>query len=179
MHSWANVANIIKTKNLHGGLVAKSTQDLLLILVPGTLVWFVPPQKDCPRKALIEDIKPLSGDCFYLAFDVISSVEIAGALVGCSLLVETDDVVSDRIILDSEERAEPLKCAYSGFSVRDSTFGNLGSVVSIIDNPLQSVLVVRGSFGEILIPLVEEFVRLIDAENHFIKTAIPEGLLDL
>ena len=55
----------------------------------------------------------------------------------------------------------------------------MGEIAEVIDNPGQSLLVVRGERGEVLIPVVDEFIRSIQKEERVVGTAIPAGLLTL
>ena len=77
-----------------------------------------------------------------------------------------------------------------GYSVLDTSFGKLGRVVRIEENPAHPLMVVdRGAnegssdeddgSSELLIPVVDAFIDEINEEERIIYTSIPDGLLDL
>ena len=59
--------------------------------------------------------------------------------------------------------------------------GPIGEVVDVIDNPGQMLLRVKRPYGlgDVLVPVVDEIVRDVDAVSQTISVALPNGLLDL
>jgi 16S rRNA processing protein RimM len=66
-----------------------------------------------------------------------------------------------------------------GFTVIDINQGNLGACDEIIDYPHQAVMQILHPKGEILIPIVENYIRRLDKENKIIEIETPPGLIDM
>lgn len=66
------------------------------------------------------------------------------------------------------------------FTVIDQVYGNIGTVIEVMELPQQEILKIAHEGGkEILIPLVEELLLAFDAKKGVIEIAAPEGLIDL
>ena len=157
MRTWVDVAVLVKTKNLSGRFVAKSAAGLLPLLEPGVEVAFVPPKLDVPRRAVVSAVYGADGTGCEIEFDGIDSSDVAGELVGMHCLVRRDAL--------DESVLEKPSALWDGWQVVDDELGIVGEVAEIIDNPGQSLLEVRRAAGTVLIPLVDEIVYDVDAEN--------------
>lgn len=62
-----------------------------------------------------------------------------------------------------------------GAKVLDEDGGELGAVADVMELPAQKILVVRGE-REILIPMVDEFVKDIDIQNGVVTVHLIEGM---
>jgi 16S rRNA processing protein RimM len=66
-----------------------------------------------------------------------------------------------------------------GFEVEDLNYGHVGTVDSVNDSSAQPLFVIRTKKGEILIPMVDDFIQSIDRKEKKIVIATPEGLIDM
>lgn len=66
-----------------------------------------------------------------------------------------------------------------GFSIEDESYGKIGIIESINDASAQLLFVVKNEEEEILIPMVDDFIKKIDRENKMILISTPEGLIDM
>lgn len=66
-----------------------------------------------------------------------------------------------------------------GFSMKDSNYGVVGTIVSVNDNTAQALFEVENNGKQILIPMNDEFIEKVDRENKQIIVNTPEGLIDL
>lgn len=67
-----------------------------------------------------------------------------------------------------------------GFTVIDNNFGEIGKISSINDNTAQSLFVIDTKNNkQILVPLIDEFIKKVDRENKLIKVETPEGLIQM
>lgn len=66
-----------------------------------------------------------------------------------------------------------------GFTLSDLNYGTVGTIESINDSTAQSLFVVTAPEGEILIPLVDDFIKKIDRKNREVIVETPEGLIDI
>ena len=68
---------------------------------------------------------------------------------------------------------------FINYKLIDSIHGELGIIVSLIENNGQSLLVVEHQNKEILIPLAQPYIQKIDKTNQELFLNIPNGLIDL
>jgi 16S rRNA processing protein RimM len=66
-----------------------------------------------------------------------------------------------------------------GFTVIDTKEGELGVCNDVFDYTQQAVMQVMHPQGEILIPVVDDFVLNVDRDNKIIEIESPPGLIDL
>lgn len=168
MSAWLQVAEIIKTKNLEGGLVLCSSADLPFVLEEEMEVFFVPPNLEGIRSARIRKITEQTNATWFVFFHEITSIATAEALVGKHCLVRRSDITID----------VAREASLDGFVVQDETYGHLGRVKEMIDNNFQSLLIIEGPQGEVMIPFVDEMLLNIDEEQHILTVRIPHGLLE-
>ncbi len=64
-----------------------------------------------------------------------------------------------------------------GFEVIDKYFGIIGTVKDVLEYPNQAVIQVFYKKKEVLIPINDEIIILLDRDNKTIHVNLPEGLL--
>lgn len=171
MGAWANVAELVKTRTLQGGLVVRPTSSLPFLLEEGMLVTFVPPLLDKPKSARVEEISPCNDGSYLVFFKGVDSIEQAERLVGRYCLVRKDELPEGWDLAANQ--------AWSGFAVVDETEGELGAVREIAEMPGQLLLEVEGEAGTILIPVVDEFVKDVDFDGRTVYVDVPKSLIEL
>ncbi len=105
-----------------------------------------------------------------LRLEGFESVEAVEPLVGCDVLMRIGD-------LTDLEEDEFYWFELEGMSVVDVARGELGTLEDVISTTANDVYVVRGRFGEVLIPAVDEFVIKIDTAESRMTVDLPEGLI--
>ena len=171
MSNWANVAELIKVKNLEGGLVVRARAGLPFLLEEGMEVTFVPPVLRMPRSSVVRKVVEQGDGRFVVYFRDVPSIDEAEKLQGHFCLMSKDDLPEGW-----DEDEWPI----AGFSVELLSGEHVGQVSEVIENPAHPLLsVVREGSGDVLIPLVEEFIVEVDAEGSRIVMDLPQGLLDL
>lgn len=172
MRAWMDVAVLAKTRNAKGRLVVKSTAGLPFLLEEGDEVAFVPPRTDVVRRAVVQAVYPVDDRLADVEFEGVDG-DTARALVGCHCLIRRSSID------ESQLREEPA--FWNGWHVVDDAAGPIGEVVDVIDNPGQMLLRVKrpDGLGDVLVPVVDEIVRDVDAVSQTISVALPNGLLDL
>lgn len=171
MNAFARAAYIASTRNLDGSVVCKAADTLPFLLAAGQQVHFVPPTLRGPRQARVLSVEEYRPGAWEVAFEGVGTIEAAQALVGSYCLVAEEELTLPHA------SAHPY--ALQGFSVEDATFGALGIVVSVQENPAQTLLEIEGERGLVLVPYVDEFVASIDEKTKVIFTTISESLLAL
>lgn len=182
MGSWTNIAALLSAKTKEGGLSVKPTEGLPFLLVEGMEVTFVPPILRFPRSSSVARVEHPSPGKYLVYFNCVTNRSDAELLEGHYCLVRNEDL--------PEGFDESDELQLEGYSVLDTSFGKLGRVVRIEENPAHPLMVVDrgtnegssvedGSSSELLIPVVDAFIDEIDEEARIIYTSIPNGLLDL
>lgn len=65
-----------------------------------------------------------------------------------------------------------------GFTVHDEVCGNIGVIEGIIDQGPQPIFQINHNNTEILIPIVDHFIKFLDRVNKCIYINAPEGLIE-
>jgi len=66
-----------------------------------------------------------------------------------------------------------------GFEAEDLSFGLVGIVKGVNDTTNQAILEIDRNGSEILIPLIDDFIKSVDREQKKIILVVPEGLIDI
>jgi 16S rRNA processing protein RimM len=105
-----------------------------------------------------------------LRLEGLESLEAVESLVGCEVLMRFDQ-------LTELPEDEYYWFELQGMAVVDTSRGDLGNLEDLITTAANDIYVVRGRFGEILIPAVDEFVKEIDTSGNRMMVDLPEGLI--
>ncbi len=65
------------------------------------------------------------------------------------------------------------------FDIEDKNYGYLGIITGINDSSAQALFEINSNGIEILIPMIDDFIKEIDRKNRKIIVQTPEGLIDL
>lgn len=195
MGSWTNIAALLSAKTKEGGLSVKPTEGLPFLLTEGLEVTFVPPLLRFPRSAKVARVEHPSSDRYLVYFEGIDTRNDAELLEGHFCLVRTSDLPEGFELADER--------ALVGYIVVDALRGTVGKVIRMEENPAHPLLVVLPEAGsgsaedddgkvlssesdmtdsanrEVLIPLVDAFIRDVDEEAGILHVSLPDGLLDL
>ena len=171
MVSFSRAAYIVSARHRNGSVVCKAADALPFLLREGQTAHFIPPSLRGVRHARVVSIKEMPSDGWEVVFEGVDTIDLAEALAGSYCLVAEDELpdigVADDVAL------------LQGFSVHDTAHGDLGCVVAVHTNPAQVTLEIEGSYGQLLIPYVDEFITQVDEDARAIQTNIPESLLTL
>ena len=66
-----------------------------------------------------------------------------------------------------------------GFRVVDRQYGDIGTLQSIIEYPAQPLFQIDKEGKEILIPIIDPVIKLVDRENKTLHIDAPNGLIEL
>jgi 16S rRNA processing protein RimM len=105
-------------------------------------------------------------------FEGISSEEKATTLIGSQLYLP----------LDQLPKLSGKRFYYHeviGFAVVDSKHGDIGTITAINDATAQALFEIDNNGKQVLIPVLDNFIRKVDRENKTIEVETPEGLIDL
>lgn len=66
-----------------------------------------------------------------------------------------------------------------GFLLEDVNYGQIGTIDHINDHSAQHLFVVKKGDSDILVPIIDNFIKKVDRNNKKILVETPEGLLEL
>lgn len=66
-----------------------------------------------------------------------------------------------------------------GFSVFDSIFGEVGTIIHINDKAAQPLFEIDREGKTIFIPMIDDFIKKVDRKNNHIQVETPTGLIEL
>ena len=66
-----------------------------------------------------------------------------------------------------------------GFSVFDSNFGEVGTIIHINDKAAQPLFEIDREGKTIFIPMIDDFIKKVDRKNNQIQVETPAGLIEL
>ena len=66
-----------------------------------------------------------------------------------------------------------------GFSVFDSNFGEVGTIIHINDKAAQPLFEIDREGKTIFIPMIDDFINKVDRKNNQIQVETPAGLIEL
>ena len=105
-----------------------------------------------------------------LRLDGVESVELAGELVGLTVQMRLEELPK---LPDGAHYLHELQ----GFTVIDRHRGDIGILEELFTTAAHDIYEVHGSFGEVLIPVVDAFILEVDLEGKRIQVDLPEGLI--
>ncbi len=117
----------------------------------------------------IKEVKRVKDGLLFKLDEVTNRTE-AEALKGKYMLLPTS-------ILQTKDENDFYLFEITGFEVFNNG-DSIGIVEGFGSNGAQDLLLVKGKYGEVSIPLVDEFIVKILFEEHKIQMSLPEGLID-
>ncbi len=66
-----------------------------------------------------------------------------------------------------------------GYNVVDTNHGNIGVIIKVEDKTSQSIFIIKNNGKEILIPVNDNIIQMINRKNKTIHITAPNGLIDL
>jgi 16S rRNA processing protein RimM len=158
------VGYFIKTHGFKGQLIFKIDHDFEIEKAKALFV------ETAGSKApfFISELKE-GNNGIIIGLEDVESEAKAKSLIGKKIYAETT-----LLFIEEEDDNEWL-----GFEVIDKNFGSLGAVHEVSDNGEQLLLSLTFKDKEVILPLVDEFITQIDAQNKKLYFNAPEGLIDV
>tara|TARA_R110002051_G_scaffold68972_1_gene124143 strand:+ start:1212 stop:1736 length:525 start_codon:yes stop_codon:yes gene_type:complete len=66
-----------------------------------------------------------------------------------------------------------------GFTAIDANFGAIGTITHVNDTTSQAIFEIDHNGAEVLIPMIDDFIKKLDRERKEIHLEVPDGLIDL
>jgi 16S rRNA processing protein RimM len=195
---------VSRTKGLAGEVVVTPAVDLAFHTWEGLRLWVVPPEYDLIRETRVCSVTERSGGLL-LVLEGVTDRTTAQRLQGRHLLARVADCVSadrgaggDRASSDNagdtggtsttgatggaapgtkDADVYGQEASAVGVEVTEEAYGYLGTVVEERRGVAQTLWVVEGPLGEVLIPAVDEFICSRDGQAARVR--LPNGLVEL
>ena len=113
-----------------------------------------------------------TGIKYTLKLAEINTQEQADAYLNKTVYVQLENIVEPTI-------EKPDSPSIIGYKAIDKNHGEIGIIDDIIDMPAQQLIRIVFNNKEVLIPVVDDFIKEINHENSTIHLDIPDGLLDM
>jgi 16S rRNA processing protein RimM len=177
MANYCRLAQITRVKGLAGELVAAPLRALPLRVWENLRLWIVPPDHDLIRETRVCSVAEhgARGADLLLTLEGVTDRLTAQRLQGRFVLACVDDCGEALDEVSNGGSGEAGSAV--GLTVVDEERGLLGTIVEERRSTAQTLWVLDGPFGEVLVPAVEEFILSRDAEA--ICVHLPHGLLEL
>lgn len=159
---------VIGTHGLRGDLKVKSLSDGSESLLAARRMYLRPPGQEPVEYQPARVVAHKGG--YLLRLVGHEHIDAAQALLGSEVLMPLDD-------LPALDETEHYWFELEGLQVIDRTRGDLGQLEDLFTTPAHDIYVVRGAFGEVLIPAVEAFVGRIDLDARIMEVDLPDGLV--
>lgn len=140
------------------------------LIAEGMTVVPVPPALKGSRKFSVISVESDDREGSLVTFEGVATISDAEELVGKTLLVEEDCLPENFSLVNAS--------LLVGREVIDVEQGSLGEITEVLVGPTQNVWVIEGSFGQVMMPAVDEFIIEAPIEGP-ITVSIPQGLLRL
>ncbi|MCF6267208.1 MAG: ribosome maturation factor RimM [Desulfuromusa sp.] len=166
--SLLNIGKIVRTHGLRGDLkVRLNSGDPELLLTLKQIELCLP-----TGESLSVNIsrQVLHKGQVLLHFKGLDSIDRVEPLVGSQVLI-TEDLLPE--LSDNEYYWGQLE----GLQVVDRERGAIGQLQELLSSAAHDTYVVRGRFGDVMIPAVQQFILGIDLEERIMQVELPEGLI--
>lgn len=140
------------------------------LIAEGMTVVPVPPALKGSRKFSVISVESDDREGSLVTFEGVATISDAEELVGKTLLVEEDCLPENFALVNAS--------LLVGREVIDVEHGSLGEITEVFVGPTQNVWVIEGSFGQVMMPAVDELIVEAPVEGP-ITVSIPQGLLRL
>lgn len=109
---------------------------------------------------------------------------ILASLAGCNSIDSVADFIGAEVWIDSDTLPEVTDGNYywhqlKGLKVVDQGVGDVGIVEDLLSTPGHDIYVVKGPYGEAMIPAVDALVQQVDLSTGTMHVCLPQGLLEL
>ncbi len=160
------IGETLKTHGIAGEILCKFSVDIETD--EGLPQYLLMEDEGIVVPIFVESLRGRNLDSMILKLEGIDSDRTARRFLKKEILTDQEIVFED---FTSEGQLQRLV----GFRLIDEQYGDLGELTGIDTSTINTLFEV----GERLIPAHDEFIREIDTEKRIIRTALPDGILDI
>jgi 16S rRNA processing protein RimM len=163
------IGSILKTKGLKGEMnmyvdfedLDKIKFDAVFIEIAGKLVPY-----------FIDSLKYGQKNAAVISLEDVDTIEKASALV-------RKNIYLPKKFKPKKKKQEFTLKDLVGFTVIDENEGELGVITAVHEYPKQLIAAITYKNCEVLFPLNEDIIKVIDVVSEILTVDLPEGLLDI
>ncbi|MEO7174257.1 MAG: ribosome maturation factor RimM [Saprospiraceae bacterium] len=172
MSDFIQIGFILKTHGVKGEIKV-SIEDAYFEDYLANEIIFIQ-EKDQYNPLFVEQIR---SDLLISKFEGYDTPEAAKRIASRAIFLRQSDLLP----ADKRTITVPISkyAATIGYEVYSEEGDLLGKITDIEEFPQQEMALLSRNERIVLLPLVDAFVREIDAKNNMLIVSIPEGLLDL
>jgi 16S rRNA processing protein RimM len=119
---------------------------------------------------------------FFIEKKSIQDLQVIVKLEGINTIQDAEKYLNLNILAPKEKRnikAQEEDIDLIGFVMIDNTVGEIGTIETIDELPMQLIFKTTFKGKELLIPAVNDFIIEINDKNKTIHLNLPEGLIEL
>lgn len=162
------IGKIIGTHGLRGDLkVRMNSADPEILLATEQVFLRLPSGEQLTATAVRRTVH--KGQVL-LRLQNFESINLVEHMVGGQVLLPEDQ-------LPALEEDEFYWSQLEGLQVIDQSRGPIGTLRQMFNTAAHDTYVVKGNYGEVLIPAVAQFILEIDLQNQVMQVDLPEGLV--
>ncbi len=105
-------------------------------------------------------------------FEDVKTEEDANALIGAHLYLPLD-------LLPKLSGNKFYFHEIIGFTALDTSFGTIGEITGVNDTTSQALFEINSNGKQVLIPMIDHFIKKVDRENKSILLDVPAGLIEM
>lgn len=166
---YVKVGKSKKPHGVEGGLRMHIEENMIGEVMNAEVLFLLVDGREAPFFVdLIVNDSPL-----VIKFEEVDSREDAFRLVNKEVFMRKTDIQE---VVESEV---PGFRQMEGFTIEDTQIGIIGAIEQIVELPEQLMAIINKEGTDVLIPLNDQFIQDIQAEEKKIIMDLPEGLLDL
>jgi 16S rRNA processing protein RimM len=176
---FCKVGRIAKSHGKNGEVLVQVCAETFFDELLEREIWIVPPTLDT-RVGKIEGVRPL-GDDLLIKFSQVTDLGQAREISGRAVYVEATGLSNEALAAfqGGERDTEDPRARVLGYAVTSAEWGELGTIVEVIETGANDVWVMHGdAYGEVLLPVIEDCVLEIDDEKRSARVYVLPGLID-
>lgn len=157
------IGYFVKTHGVKGHLILKSDVEFYFEEVNAFFI------ETSGSKApyFISEIKE-SNTGIIVLLEEVNAIEKAKSLIGKKVFIDSQFLGEEEDLND-----------FTGYELIDANFGSLGKILEVNDSGPQTLVSINYKEKEVILPLVNDFIKSIDKTKKKIQFNAPEGLIKL
>jgi 16S rRNA processing protein RimM len=118
----------------------------------------------------IEQVISAQSQFWLIKLEEINSVEDARAYLNSQVFAPPH--------VTSQVKKKDDSMALLGYEIRDENLGKLGTIIDVFKNTMQDLVSIDYQGKELLIPIVNDFIKDVDGVNKIISISLPDGYIN-
>jgi len=164
------LGKVVKKYSFRGEVVIKLDTDEPELYRKPDVVYLEVKKKLVPftvQKSLLQ-----KGDQLRVLFEGVDSEEAAIAILKCDVYLPLDQLP---VLTGNKFYYHEV----IGFQVEDVNYGHVGEITGVNDSTAQALFEIKNGERQVLIPMIDDFIKEVNRAEKKIVVEAPEGLIEL